>query len=87
MAEKNPYVNKLTLKQIEEAEANHYYIQIGEETVEYQGRQTFSKQRAEYLFDELMESLFHMVKHGTAEDRRIAKAGLLYFHIHKLRIH
>lgn len=82
----NPYIN-MTLEEVEHAEANFYYLQVADETAEFQGRFTFSKQRAEYLFWELMNSMRHMIKEGEKEDKMIAHAALLNFRIHPLRIH
>lgn len=86
MAEKNPYIN-MTVEEVAHAESTFYYLQVGDETVEFQGKQTFSKQRSEYLFWELMNSLRHMVDHGEQSDQQTAILGLLHFHVHPLRIH
>lgn len=84
---KNIFRSKLTLEEIAFAEANHYYIQVGEDTVEYQGRQTFSKDRAEYLFFELLESMKHMAKKGNKQEKQTAIFGLLNFRICPVRLH
>lgn len=85
--QKNPYINNMKLEDIAHVEANHWYIQVGEETVEFNGRHTFTKERAEYLFYELLASMIDMSKNGNAQDRKIAKTGMCNFRMHALRIH
>lgn len=84
---RNPYINKMSEDQVAKAEATFFYLQVGEETAEYHGKQTFTKDKAEYLFWELMDSMRQMVEEGNAEDQRIARYGLLNFRVHALRIH
>lgn len=83
---KNPYINKMSLDQIADAEANYYYIQVGEEIAEYGGKTTFKKDKAHWLFNELLESMLAMVEEGNTEDRSIARYGLLHFRVIPLRI-
>lgn len=82
----NPYIN-MTLEEVADAESKFFYIQVGDEVVEYDGRLTFSKKRAENLFYELRNSLSHMIKEGDSEEQTTALDGLKNFHIHPLRIH
>lgn len=83
---KNPYIN-VTLEEVAHAEAKFFYIQVGGEIVEYNGRLTFSKEKADYLFYELQNNLVHMVSKGTDEERNTALTGLKNFRVHPLRIH
>lgn len=84
---KNPYINKMSLDQIADAEANYYYIQVGEEIAEYGNKTTFKKDKAHWLFTELLENMLAMVEEGNTEDRSIARYGLLHFRVIPLRIH
>ena len=65
---KNPYVN-LTLSQVKDAEERYFYLQVGDEIPIYNNKHTFSKDMAEELFYELMESLRHMKDNGNQRDR------------------
>jgi len=77
-----------TIEEVMAIEALHYYIQIGDEILESEtGKLSFSKERTEALFAQVMESLRHMKKHGNAEERADAEKCLANFRIWPLRIH
>lgn len=85
-SEDNPFVS-MTVDQVTDAESRLFFIQVGEEVVEYNGKQTFVKQKAEYLYEELFNSLGHMYENGSDEESYSALLGLLNFRIIPLRIH
>lgn len=85
--EKNPYVNKLSLKQIANAHDNHFYIQVGSDTVMMNGKQTFNKEIAEMLFEEVVENMRAMLESKDMVDRQLAMECLTCVHIHKMRFH
>lgn len=77
-----------TAEEVMAIEAAHYYIQIGDEMLESEtGKLSFTKDRAEQLFDQVLESLKHMRKFGTPEEKEDARKCLLNFRIWPLRIH
>lgn len=82
----NPYIN-MTLAEVTDAESRFYYIQVGGDTAEFNGRQTFTKDKTEYLFAELLENLRDMYAAGNDEERLAALLGLHNFHMRPLRIH
>lgn len=80
--------NGHTIEEVMSIEATHYYIQIGDELLESEtGKLSFSKDRVEDMFAQVFESLKHMRKHGTDEEKADALKCLLSFRIHPLRIH
>jgi hypothetical protein len=77
-----------TMEEVMAIEALHYYIQIGHEMLESEtGKLSFTKDRADELFDRVFESLKHMKKFGTPEEKADAQECLLNFRIWPLRIH
>jgi len=77
----------MTPEEVAYAESRFSYLQIGQETVSLNGKFTFTNDKAEYLFWEYLESLRHMSKFGTDDDKRTAYEGLVNFRLHKLRLH
>lgn len=86
-AEKSPYKNH-TIQEVMEAEAGHYYIQIGDGMFESDtGKLAFSKERAENFYLQILEGLKDMKKNGSKQDQEEALACLLNFRIIPLRFH
>lgn len=86
-AEKSPYKNH-TLREVMEAEAGHYYIQLGDSMFETEsGLMAFSKERAEKFYAQILEGLQDMKKNGTKQDQAEAVMVLLNFRIVPLRFH
>jgi hypothetical protein len=77
-----------TMAEVMAIEAQYYYIQIGDEMLESEsGKMSFSKDRAEALFEQVLESLRHMKKYGNEEQKADAEKCLNNFKIWPLRIH
>jgi len=81
--------NGFTIEEVMAVEAMFYYIQIGDEMLENEkGKLSFTKDAAEDLFSQIMESLKHMKKFGNPEERAEAHECLsTCVRIHPLRIH
>lgn len=84
----NIMYNGHTIEEVMSIEAEHYYIQIGDSMLESEsGKLSFKKDRVEDMFEQIWESLKHMRKHGTDEEKADALKCLMSFRIHPLRIH
>lgn len=83
---KNPYKN-YSVQDIEATEFGTYVIQVGDDLFAHNGKQAFSKQRAEMFFDDIIVGLHHMKKNGNDIEREDAEKCLLFLKIHPLRIH
>lgn len=84
--EDNPYL-AFTLDEVENAESNHWYVQVDGEVAFTEGRYTHSKDTAERIFWSLLDSLVHMKENGDPEEMEDAHKCLLNLRLHKLRIH
>jgi hypothetical protein len=83
---KSPYKN-YSIEDIMKAEAGHYCIQVGGDFFSYHGKIGFSRQRAEMFYDDLLNGLNDMKKHGSDEEKGDAYKTLLMFKILPLRVH
>lgn len=85
--EKNPYKGH-TIQEVMEAEAGHYYIQLGDGLFESEtGKLAFSKERADNFYLQIWEGLKDMKANGSKADREEALKCLLNFRIIPLRFH
>ncbi|NJO48228.1 MAG: hypothetical protein HC840_00770 [Leptolyngbyaceae cyanobacterium RM2_2_4] len=85
--EKSPYKSH-TIEEVMQAEAGHYYIQIGDGMFESEsGKLAFTKDRAENFYFQIWEGLKDMKANGSKKDREEALNCLLNFRIIPLRFH
>lgn len=79
---------KFTEQDLIEAEAGHYYIQIGDDIfITEDGMMAFNKKRAEHFFDVARAGLEDMKQNGNEQLRTDAVSCLMFLRIHPLRIH
>ena len=84
--EKSPY-GSFSVQEVMEAEAGTYVIQVGADLFSLpNGKMAFSKDRAEYFYQEVRRGLLHMKENGEEHERKEAHECLLYLKIHPLRI-
>lgn len=84
---KSPY-KQHSVEDVVKAETGNYYIQIGDGLFESeQGKFSFSKDKAEAFFQQIMDGLIEMIKTGSQEDKKEAMFCLMNFHILPLRFH
>lgn len=85
--QKSPYVNR-TIEEVNRLELNRFYIQLGSEVyLAESGNVSFTKDKSEEIFFDILEDLYDMKKNGTKIQKVDASACLHYFKIHPLRFH
>jgi hypothetical protein len=84
--DKNPFIT-YSLEEIMQIEAGHYFIQIGTDVFSEEGKMAFSRDRAEHLYDGILEDLTLLSENGNEIQQADAKACLLFLQIHSMRIH
>lgn len=81
---KSPYVG-YSIKDVKQAEATMWYIQVGRQFFEYESKCLWDKEEAEHLYGTLRDGLQHMMKTGDAKERQEARDILLHFRLLPLR--
>jgi hypothetical protein len=86
MPDKSPYGNH-SVEDVFMAEVGNYYIQVGHEIFEYEGKMVFSRDRAEAFFDDIVDDLNDLKENGDELEKKNAHKNLLYLKIFPFRVH
>lgn len=74
-------------EEVIQVEAGHYFIQIGVDIFENEGKMAFTRETAEKLYDGIFEDLMAMKENGTEKQKEDATGCLLFLRIHPMRVH
>lgn len=83
---KSPFV-KYTPEQIVEAESNSYMILLGSDLFSYNGKYTFTKDKAEHYMEQIEGGLLEMLETGNEEEKEEAIMCLFLLKILPFRLH
>lgn len=84
--DKSPY-GQYTVKEVIEAEAGNYVIQVGGDLFSYNGKMAFTKDRADMYYENVLAGLNDMKKNGSDLEKEDAVKCLIHLKIYPLRIH
>lgn len=87
MKRKKKVFGKYSQEQIDVAEASQHVILLGSDFFSYEGRYTFSREKAEFYFNQVSDGLLEILETGSKSEKEEAIFCLCFLRIMPFRLH
>ncbi len=87
MRKKKSVFGKYSPEQIAVAESSMHVILLGDDFFSYNGKYTFTREKAEYYYNQVNDGLMEIMETGTKTEKEEAMFCLFYLKIMPFRLH
>lgn len=84
--QKSPFKN-FTIGEVNQAERNSYFVQIGNDAYAKDGNFIFTLSQAEKHYETLLSNILYTIDNGTAKQKDAAMKCLARLHILPFKLH